>query len=59
MSKTDASITEIDIEIEEYQENVSDLFYDKEQMEYVLSVAVEHGVNVEKHFANANGLLGK
>ena len=40
-------------------ENVSDLFHDKENMEYVLSVAKEHGINVEKHFADANRLLGK
>lgn len=39
--------------------NVSDLFHDKEQMEYVLSVAVEHGVDIEKLFADANMLLGK
>lgn len=39
--------------------NVSDLFHDKESMEYVLSVAKEHGVDVEKHFADANRLLGK
>ena len=40
-------------------ENVSDLFHDKEQMEYVLSVAIEQGIDVEKYFADANILLGK
>lgn len=38
-------------------ENVSDLFNDKEQMEYVLGVAEEQGIDTEMYFSEANMLL--
>ena len=38
-------------------ESVSDLFHDKKQMKYVLSVAAEHGVDTKKCFENARKIL--
>lgn len=40
-------------------ESTSDLFHNKPQMEYVLSVATEHGIDTEKCFENARKLLAK
>lgn len=39
-------------------ESVSDLFNDKEQMEYVITIAKDHDIDTEKIFADANTLLG-
>lgn len=39
------------------QESVSDLFHDKHWMDYVLSVAEEHGINTEKCFDDARKIL--
>ena len=36
---------------------ISDLFHDKKQMEYVLSVAEEHGIDTEKCFKSARKML--
>lgn len=37
--------------------SISDLFHDKKQMEYVLSVAEEHGIDTEKCFKSARKML--
>ena len=36
---------------------VSELFQDKEQVDYILSVATDNGIDVEKFFKDANRLL--
>lgn len=36
---------------------VSELFQDKEQVDYVLSVATDNGIDVENFFKDANRLL--
>lgn len=36
---------------------VSELFQDKKQVDYVLSVATDNGIDVEKFFKDANRLL--
>lgn len=33
------------------------MFQDKKQMEYILSVAAEHGIDTEKCFENARKML--